>query len=146
MSLSCWKKLSNIATLSWLIKYYNDRLVMMIMIWLTKLPSLIEADRVTHICISKLDNHWFRYWLVAWSAPTHHLNQCWFIVNWKLTNKFQWNFNRNLNIFTEENAFGNVVWKMAAILSRPQCDNGVAALDLLRMAADNLWSQHIAQT
>ena len=31
------------------------------------------------------------------------------------------NLNRNLNIFTQENIFENVVWKMAAILSRPQC-------------------------
>ena len=28
---------------------------------------------------------------------------------------------RNLNIFIQENACENVVWKMAAILSRPQC-------------------------
>ena len=27
----------------------------------------------------------------------------------------------NLNIFIHENAFENVVWKIAAILSRPQC-------------------------
>ena len=26
-----------------------------------------------------LDNHWFREWLVACSAPSHCLNQCWFI-------------------------------------------------------------------
>ena len=43
------------------------------------------------------------------------------IVNWTLGNKLQRNLNQNLNIFTEENAFENVVWKMAAILSRPQC-------------------------
>ena len=28
---------------------------------------------------------------------------------------------RNSYIFIQENAFENVVWKMAAILSRPQC-------------------------
>ena len=32
----------------------------------------------------------------------------------------QWNLNRNLYIFVQENAFENVVWEMAAILSRPQ--------------------------
>ena len=47
--------------------------------------------------------------------------QCWNIVNWTLRNKLQWNFNRNSYIFIQENAFENVVWKMAAILSRPQC-------------------------
>ena len=35
-------------------------------------------------------------------------------------NKLQWNLNRNLYIFIKENAFENVVWKMAAMLSRPQ--------------------------
>ena len=34
----------------------------------------------------------------------------------------QWNFNRNSNILIEENAFENDAWKMAAILSQPQCD------------------------
>ena len=35
----------------------------------------------------------------------------------------QWNLNRNLNIFFQENAIENVVWKMEAMLSRPQCVN-----------------------
>ena len=39
-------------------------------------------------------------------------------------NKFRWNLSRNLYIFIQENAFENVVWKMAAILSLPQCDMG----------------------
>ena len=30
-------------------------------------------------------------------------------------------FNRNPNIFAQQNTFENVVWKIAAILSRPQC-------------------------
>ena len=33
------------------------------------------------------------------------------------------NLNRNSYIFIQEKAFGNVIWKMAAILSRPQCGN-----------------------
>ena len=41
--------------------------------------------------------------------------------NWTLWNKFQWNFNRNSNIFIHENEFESVVCEMAAILSRPQC-------------------------
>ena len=28
-------------------------------------------------------------------TPNHYLNQCWFIVNWTLRNKFQWNSNPN---------------------------------------------------
>ena len=80
--------------------------------------ELTHWGRVTHICVSKLaiidsDN--------AWSAPSHYLNQCWNIVNWSLGNKNQWNFNRNSYIFIQQNPFETVVWKMASILSRPQC-------------------------
>ena len=85
-----------------------------------------------HYCINSLrpsdaymrqwSNHrWFIWWLVAWSAPSHYLNQWWIIVNWTLGNKFQWNFNRNSNIFIHENAFENVVCNIASISSRPQC-------------------------
>ena len=45
----------------------------------------------------------------------------WNIVKWTLGNKFQWNPNQNSQIFIQENASGSVVWKMAAILSQPQC-------------------------
>ena len=55
-------------------------------------------------------------------VPSHYLNQCLNIVNWTLSNKLQRNFNWNSNIFIEENTFENVIWKMAAILSQPQCD------------------------
>ena len=36
-------------------------------------------------------------------------------------NKLQWNFNRNYNIFIQENAFESIVCEMGAILSRTQC-------------------------
>ena len=43
--------------------------------------------------------------------------------SWTFGNKLQWNLNQNSYIFVEENALENVVWKMAAILSQPQCVN-----------------------
>ena len=43
--------------------------------------------------------------------------QYWNIAN---RNKLQWNFNHTWCIFIQENAFENVVWKMAAILALPQ--------------------------
>ena len=43
--------------------------------------------------------------------------QCWDIVNLTIRNKLQWNFNRNSYIFIQENAFENVVCKMASIIS-----------------------------
>ena len=63
----------------------------------------------------KTNHHWFRWWLVAWTAPSHYLNHCWNIVNWALGNNLQWNFNPNSNIFIHENAFENVVSEMASI-------------------------------
>ena len=65
--------------------------------------------------------------LGAWPVPSHYLNQCWNIVNWDPGNKLQWNINQNSWIFIQENPSQNVVWKMAAILSRPQCVNWTMA-------------------
>ena len=88
----------------------------------SKVGHLTHWGQVTHICISKL-------WLVQIMAchlagtPSHYLNQCWYIVNWTLGHKLQWNLNPNLYIFIQEfqNAFENGVWKMVSILSHPQC-------------------------
>ena len=51
-----------------------------------------------------------------------------YFVNWTLRNKAQWNINRNSYIFIQENVSENVVGKMAAMLSRPQCVNGLCLL------------------
>ena len=69
-------------------------------------------------------HHWFRQWLVAWTAPSHYRIQFWLIVNWTLGSKLQWNPNRNLYIFIQQNALEIVVRKLVAILSRLlQCIN-----------------------
>ena len=68
------------------------------------------------ICCISLAIYWF-----FTKETSRYLNQCWFIVNWTLRNKLQSNLNKNSNIFIEENAFGNVLRKTAAILSQPQC-------------------------
>ena len=60
-----------------------------------------------HICVTELGHHWFRYWLVSCSAPSHYLNQCWLIVNWTPGSIIEWNLNRNSIIFIQENA----IWK-----------------------------------
>ena len=64
---------------------------------------------VAHICVSEMGPHWFRKWLVVSSAPSHYLNQCWFIVDWTPGNKFQSNSSRNSIIFIQENASQIVV-------------------------------------
>ena len=81
--------------------------------WLS-LPEYQEgyynsSPLVPHICVSELDQHWFRLWLVACSAPSHYLNQNWLMVNYSSGNKFRWNSNWNSRIFINENAFEIVV-------------------------------------
>ena len=45
--------------------------------------------------------------------------------------KLQRNLNRNWHIFIQENPLENVVWKMAAILSRPQCVKSLSPGDAI---------------
>ena len=75
------------------------------------LSLLTHWGRVTHICVGNL---------TTIGSPSHYLNQCWNIVNWTPRKKLHWNDNRNSYIFIQENPLENVVWKMAAFLSRPQ--------------------------
>ena len=36
-----------------------------------------SSSVMPQVCVNELDQHWFREWLVAYSAPSHYLNQCW---------------------------------------------------------------------
>ena len=76
--------------------------------WCQTQRCLTDWGRAAHICVGKI-------------APSHYLRHWRNIVNWTLENKPQWDFNRNSNIFIQENAFESVVCEIAAILSRPQC-------------------------
>ena len=51
--------------------------------------------------------HWFSELLVSRSAPSHKLNQCWFVVNWTLKNDSWRHFNRNTKLPFRQNAFEN---------------------------------------
>ena len=88
----------------------------------TKLPPYRRRHFQMHflkwICVNF---RWRFYLSLFLRVPSHYLNQCWIIVNWKLMNKLQWNLKRNSYIFIQENAFENIVCEMAAIFSRPQC-------------------------
>ena len=95
-------------------------------IWINISPecvpkSLIDNEIITPqcriICVSEWGQHWFRWWLVAYLAPSHYLNQCWVIVNWNLRNKLQRNLDQNTKLFINENAFEIIICEMAAILS-----------------------------
>ena len=61
-------------------------------------------------------------------APSHHLNQCWYIVIWTLRNKLPWNFNRNSYIFIAR----KIVWKCLLENNKPFCLG-------LNVLMPNLW-------
>ena len=93
---------------------------------------LTHWGRVTHICVSKLTTIGSDNGLSPGWSQAIYLNQCWNIVNSNLRNKLQWNFKGDLYSFIQVNAFENVVWKMAAIFSRPQCVNWLWLSDAIR--------------
>ena len=69
----------------------------------------------------KTNHHWFIWWLVTWSVPSHYLKQ-WLnngMLIRTLGKKLQWNPKRNLFIFIQENALmkcplRNVVYLVSA--------------------------------
>ena len=88
---------------------------------------------MTHIFVSKLKI------IASDNELSPARRQCWNVVNWNLRNKLQWHFNRSFNIFTQENAFLNVVWKISAIFSRPQCVNTLRPKNGIHFAVDVFW-------
>ena len=75
-----------------------------------------HLPQVPHFRVSESGQHWFRYWLVAFLAPSHYLNQCWVIVRWILRNKLQCNWNWNTKCFIQKSIW-NFACEMTAILS-----------------------------
>ena len=69
-----------------------------IAIWQT----LTHLDRLTHICASRLNHNWFRWWFFAYSAPFHYLNQCWHLVNWILRKEFRCNSKKIQHLHSEK--------------------------------------------
>ena len=63
-------------------------------LWCQHIWYINPSPIVRNLCLSESDQHWFRKWLVAYSAPSHYPNQSWVIVNWALTNKIQSNLNQ----------------------------------------------------
>ena len=87
--------------------------------WLVKYSiNLPHLPLEPHTCVSESSQHWFRYWLVAYSAPSHYLNQCWVIVNWTLREQSSVKLQPKCKLFIDENASENIVCEKAAILSR----------------------------
>ena len=83
----------------------------MILVWFTHLPL------APHICVSELVEHWFREWLLSYSAPSHYLNLCWVIFNWTFRNKLRWNFDIKTKLFINKKESENIVCEKVGILS-----------------------------
>ena len=94
--------------------------ICIIRLWLSHLPL------VSHMRVRESGQYWFRQWLVAYSAPSHYLNQCWFIVNWTRRNKLQWKFNQNTKLsFTKKHM------KISSAKWLPFCPRGDELIHLL---------------
>ena len=63
----------------------------------------------------------------------------WVIVNWTLRNKLQWNFNQNTKLFIHEKASENIVYEMAAILSRERWVNCLYTYSLPSHSLTKSW-------
>ena len=83
--------------------------------------ELTHWGRMTHICVSKLTIIGPGNGLSPGRRQAIVWTNIGILLIGPLSNKLQWNLYRNSYIFIHENAFENVVWKMVAILSRPQC-------------------------
>ena len=98
---------------------------------------LTHWGQVMHICVSVINHHWFRWWLVARSVPSHYLNQCWFIINWTLGNKFQCNLNENSNF-----SFKKMHLKILSAKWQPFC----LSLNVLSLLVLKLEESRITQS
>ena len=103
--------------------------------------SLTHWGRLKHICVGNLtiigsDNGLSPGWrqAITWTNVG--------ILLITPSNKLQWNVNRNSYIFIQENPFEYDIWKMGAILSRPQCVNMFPVLVLEASIGKNIskWS------
>ena len=112
-----------------MIPYYHTTVCVQFLVWLRLFTFLFSQCTCTSTFNSCRPSavytrqHRFRLWIVAYSAPSHYLNQSRNIVNWTIGNKRHGNFNRNSYISIHENAFETVVCEMADILSRPRSFN-----------------------
>ena len=81
------------------------------------------AEWLIYKCISEPGHRWFKWCLGAFSALSRYITsgKYWFIINWNLRNKFQWNLKQNTTVFWQRRKEIKDVFKMAAMLSLPQC-------------------------
>ena len=90
-----------------------------------KLPlvnSLWPGDAIYGV--KYLARHSFRQWHGTQHAPSHFLNQCWFVDNWTLSKKLTERCQPKCKHFDEEKEFENVVRE------RPPFSSGLNVVDI----------------
>ena len=86
-----------------------------------------QLSRVIHLFVSELGYHWFKLWLSACSAPSHHFNQCRCLVKCAFGNKYVWSLIQDTISFIQENKSEN--GKITTILSQSICFNSLKPND-----------------
>ena len=79
--------------------------------------TIIHQGWVIHIHISKLGHHWFILWLITCAVPSRYQ---WTNSDSLSIRPYGTYFVQNSKVIIEENIFENAIYKMEALLSRPQ--------------------------
>ena len=77
-----------------------------------------------HICVSESGQHWFRWWLLAYSVPSHYLNQCWSIGPLG-TNSYE------ILIKIQNFSFTKMHLKISSVKWQPFCPGGDELSELI---------------
>ena len=84
-------------------------------------PALTHWGRVTHICVSKLTTIGSDNGVSPGQRQAIILSNAGILLNWTVGTNFSEIFSEIDTFSFKQMRLKNVVWKMAAILSRPQC-------------------------
>ena len=97
------------------------------------------VDDEKHICVTELGHHWFRWWVVARAAPSHHRNQCWLLINHVPRNRLQ----SKVTNFDWPKCIKIIVCNFAIILSKGRWVSEPIAHELLAFNHNAVICKHI---
>ena len=82
--------------------WWNESLILYMFLFQQASLSYLKTGVIPHSNNNQQLSIWHLHlWLVAYSAPSHNLNQCKLItVDWTFGNNFQWNLNKQNNLLT----------------------------------------------
>ena len=74
------------------------------------------TDIIRYI-IQPIEAKWCRFaYISETNFASDNPNQCWFVINWTLSNKLQWNLHQNTTIGITENEFNNAFFNVTPAL------------------------------